>query len=279
MLCRDQPFSLDRTLSCGQAFRWDRFPDGSWTGTVGDQVIRCRQKGRVFSYSGTDEEFVTRYFSLDLDMGEILESIDADPFIHTAIEECRGLRIVRQPPWECLCSYIVATNSNIPTIRRRIAAIARHFGCRIGTAECPSFSFPSPEGIFCREQSDLTECMLGYRMPYVYISAGQAASNPDWADTVASLPYNEAQKELMKFSGIGPKAADCVLLFAFQKFESFPVDVWIRRIMREQYLPGLPVDAPLTKKEYDAIRAFADSHFGKYCGIAQEYLFAAREGA
>jgi len=279
-LRHDQPFSLDQTLGCGQVFRWDRIPDGTWTGVVEGQVIRCRQKGRALSFAGADEAFLRHYFSLDLDLVAILESIDCDPFIHAAIEQCRGLRLVRQPPWECLCSYICATNTNIPAVRRRVSALAEQFGDAIEDGEKAFYSFPHPSRISCTgTASSLAECRLGYRQPYVFTTACDAAAGDRWEGGIAALPYEKARRELMKFSGIGPKAADCVLLFAFRKFEAFPVDVWIRRIMREHYLPELPQDAALTTREYDTIRAFARRHFGPYCGIAQEYIYAAREGS
>jgi N-glycosylase/DNA lyase len=279
-LRHDQPFSLDQTLACGQVFRWDRTPDGNWTGVVSGRVIRCRQKGRTLFFTGADETFIRHYFSLDLDLLIILESVDRDPFIHEAIKRCRGLRLIRQPPWECLCSYICATNTNIPAIRRRVAALAQQFGDGIEEEGKTFFSFPDPSRISCTgEASSLAECRLGYRTPYVFKTACEVAAQRGWAEAIAALPYEHARHELMKFPGIGPKAADCVLLFAFQKYEAFPVDVWIRRIIREHYLPELPQDTALTGREYDAIRTFARKHFGPYCGIAQEYIYAAREGS
>jgi len=275
-----EPFSLDQTLGCGQVFRWDRSADGTWTGVVEGRVIRCRQNGRTLSFTGADKAFIRHYFSLDLDLVAILESVDRDPFIHEAIGQCHGLRLVRQPPWECLCSYICATNTNIPAVRRRVATLAEQFGDAIGAGKNTFYSFPHPSRISCTGTvSSLTGCRLGYRQPYVFTSACDAAAQGDWAETIAALPYEDARRQLTKFSGIGPKAADCVLLFAFQKFEAFPVDVWIRRIMREHYLPALPQDTSLTAREYDAIRTFARNHFGPYCGIAQEYIYAAREGS
>jgi N-glycosylase/DNA lyase len=277
-LSRKEPFSLDRTLGCGQVFRWDRMQDGSWCGIVGDRVIRCLQKGSILTFKGTDEIFIRQYFSLDLDLNAILASIDVDPFIHGAIERCRGLRLVRQPAWECLCSYICATNSNIPMIRRRIASIAEKFGDEVESGETKLFSFPHPSRISCTTGSTaLAACRLGYRMPYVLSTSREVAAQKDWATTITAMPYEEARRQIMKFSGIGPKAADCILLFAFQKYDAFPVDVWIRRIMREHYLTKLDRDDALTGREYNEIRTFARKHFGEYCGYAQEYLYAARE--
>ncbi|HNX17587.1 MAG TPA: DNA glycosylase [Methanoregula sp.] len=274
----DQPFSLDQTLGCGQVFRWDRTDDGWWCGIVGDRVIRCRQDGATLTYEGADEAFIRHYFSLDHDLGKILKSIDRDPFIHDAIERCRGLRLVRQPAWECLCSYICATNSNIPMIRRRIATIAQKFGTGIEAGDKTFFTFPKPSKISCTgDESSLAECRLGYRISYVFKTACDVAGEKGWEETIRAQPYEDARRQMMKFSGIGPKAADCVLLFAFQKYDAFPVDVWIRRIMREHYLPELSNGSALTGWEYDTIRRFARKHFGEYCGYAQEYLYAARE--
>jgi len=277
-LPKNQPFSLDQTLACGQVFRWDRAADGWWTGVVGDRVIRIRQDGSRLEYSGAPAPFIRHYFSLDVDLPPILATIDNDPVIHDAITRASGLRLVRQPPWECTVSYICSTNSNIPTIRRRIASIAETHGTPIGSGESGLHSFPPPREIACRGHDGLTECRLGYRQPYVYRTACQVPDESVWMKTIRRLPYGDARKQLMTLHGIGPKAADCILLFAFQKYEAFPVDVWIRRIMQEHYLPDLPTDTPLSNRDYDTIHQFARNHFGEYCGWAQEYLFAGREG-
>jgi N-glycosylase/DNA lyase len=164
-------------------------------------------------------------------------------------------------------------------IRRRIATIAQQFGNEIRCEDTVRFSFPEPAKLSCTgKEAMLAGCKLGYRTPYVFNTACEVAAEKDWAKTIAALPYEEARRQMMKFSGIGPKAADCVLLFAFQKYEAFPVDVWIRRIMREHYITTLSNDSALTGWEYDTIRRFARQHFGEYCGYAQEYLYAAREG-
>jgi len=276
---KDQPFSLDLTLGCGQAFRWDKGEDGWWSGVADGQAIRCRLKAGTLSFEGTNAAYIRHYFSLDTDLNEILDAIDCDPFIHAAIDRSIGLRLVRQPPWECLCSYICATNTNIPSVRRRIALLSEQFGEKITCSGISGYAFPGPERIACHDSVEcLSTCKLGYRAPYVFTSSRDAAAQAGWAERIQNLPYEEARHEITKFAGIGPKAADCVLLFAFQKYEAFPVDVWIRRIMREHYLPELPEGAPLSGREYDTIRGFARKHFGEYCGYAQEYLYAGREG-
>jgi N-glycosylase/DNA lyase len=279
VLHANQPFSLDQTLGCGQVFRWDRTQDGWWYGVVGARVIKCRQDESTLTYEGAPESVIRHYFSLDVDLEAITASFDHDPFIHGAIGQCRGLRLIRQPEWECLCSYICATNSNIPMIRRRIATIAKEFGNEISFEGTTYYTFPVPSLISCSGGDHaLADCKLGYRSPYVFKTACEIADMKQWKKTITSLPYEEARRELMKLSGIGPKAADCILLFAFQKYESFPVDVWIRRIMREHYIPTLSNNSALTGWEYDTIRLFARRQFGDFCGYAQEYLYAAREG-
>ncbi|MFA6333500.1 MAG: DNA glycosylase [Methanoregula sp.] len=273
---KNQPFSLDQTLGCGQVFRWDQAPDGTWQGIVGDHMIRVRQDGRKIRFTGAPAEFIRHYFSLDIDLEKILSSIDRDPVIHAATGQCRGLRLVRQPPWECTISYICSTNSNIPTIRRRIASLAERFGKPVEGEGLTGYSFPEPSSITCEGHDGLTGCRLGYRQPYVYGTSCTVTDVKCWEETIRRLPYEAARKELMKLHGVGPKAADCILLFAFQKYEAFPVDVWIRRIMQAHYLPKLATGAPLTNREYDTIRNFASEHFGEYCGWAQEYLYAGR---
>jgi N-glycosylase/DNA lyase len=277
-LSPDQPFSLDQTLRCGQVFRWEQTADGWWYGVVRDKVIKIRQDGSTLVFEGANAAFIRYYFSLDLDLVTIIKTIDQDPFIHTAINRCTGLRLVRQPPWECLISYICSTNSNIPTIRRRISSLAEQFGKPVEFEGKIYYTFPGPSSIACKGNEGLTICRLGYRQPYVFGTSCTVTDEKRWEDTINRLPFEEARKEMMKLHGVGPKAADCILLFAFQKFESFPVDVWIRRIMQQNYLTSLNLEAGLTNRDYDTIRRFAREHFGEYCGYAQEYLYAAREG-
>jgi N-glycosylase/DNA lyase len=277
-LAHDEPFSLDLTLSCGQAFRWERGPDGWWHGVVGNRVIKIRQDATVLAFEGAPSHFIRHYFSLDTDLKAITSSFDRDPFIHEAISQCRGLRLVRQPAWECLISYICATNSNIPMIKRRIANIAQSFGKQLEFEGKTYHAFPDHASLASSCTPALSECKLGYRSPYVLETACDIKDEKTWTDSIASLSYEPARSALMKLQGVGPKAADCILLFAFQKYEAFPVDVWIRRIMRENYIKTLSNDSSLTGWEYDTIRRFAQKHFGKYCGYAQEYLYAAREG-
>jgi N-glycosylase/DNA lyase len=277
-LSADVPFSLNQTLGCGQVFRWEQKEEGWWYGVVGDRVLKIRQDESNLVFEGAKTAFIKHYFSLDLNLKDVIKTIDNDPCIHAAINQCTGLRLIRQPKWECLISYICSTNSNIPMIRRRIATIAQRFGREITFEGKTYFSFPDPSTISCSGGHAITDCKLGYRAPYVLDTACKITDARQWEETLTALPYEDARRHLMKLPGVGPKAADCILLFAFQKYEAFPVDVWIRRIVQQNYIKTLNTGSALTRKEYDTIREFAKSHFGEYCGYAQEYLYAAREG-
>jgi N-glycosylase/DNA lyase len=266
----DQPFSLDHTLSCGQVFRWEK-DGGWWYGVVDGKVLRVRQNGRKISWQGADEAFIRHYFQLDLDLPAILVSIDHDPLVHAAVTACSGLRIIAQPPWECLASYICATYTNIPVIKKRISLFSARYGEEIPFRGKIYHSFPSPRALAEADDCDLRECRMGYRAPYLCQTAGIIAEDPAWEQRIYSLPYPEARKDLLRLKGVGKKVADCVLLFAFQKFEAFPVDVWIRKILQGCY-PGAGDSG-----RDDDIAAFGRQRFGPYAGYAQEYLFCNRE--
>lgn len=268
-----RPFDLACTLDCGQLFRWRR-QEGAWVGVVGDAVIAVRQEGSTLCVAGAEERCIEHYFQLDLDLPAILASIDRDPLIHAAIVRHRGLRLVRQDPWECLISYICAQNASIPFIRCMIENMARCYGVPLSSPWGTYYAFPPPEVLASLEVDDLRRCSLGYRSGYVLDAARRVCEDPGWAGRIDALSFEQGRLELMAFRGVGRKVADCILLFAFQKFESFPVDVWMRRVMREHYLPCEGPDRGMSCREYDAIAGFAREYFGEYAGYAQEYLFA-----
>lgn len=270
----DQPFDLDLTLSCGQAFRWEKVEEW-WQGVVEGRAIRIRQDAHHLTFLGADAGFIRDYFRLDQDLPAILSSIDRDPAIGAAIRECRGLRLVRQRPWECLISYICATNTNIPAVKRRVALMAERFGRPVDGPFGTTYAFPEPEVLATASPEDLRDCKLGYRGDYVSCAAAFITEQPDWAERIAALPFEEARKMLMEFRGVGPKVSDCVLLFSFGFFEAFPIDVWIHRIMAETYLPGI-AGRSCRPSDYEVIRRFAQDYFGEYAGYAQEYLYCMR---
>jgi len=268
------PFSLDHTLGCGQAFRWKR-DRGIWKGVAGNRYIQIWQKGNMLFFTGAEEEYIRNYFQLDLDLESVLSGINRDTHISSAIENCYGLRIIKQPEWECIASYICATNMNIPRIMGCIEKISKRLGRKIPYKKEEIFEFPHPTDIAGSDLCNLCECRLGYRAEYLYETARHVLEFPELIPSIYKLPYEKAKTRLMEMKGIGPKAADCILLFAFNKYESFPVDVWIRRIMNRYYLAS-DLSGPLSLNEYKKTGDFARDYFGSFAGYAQEYLFCNR---
>ncbi len=275
-LMDDQPLDLSLSLSCGQAFRWEE-REGWWEGIVGGRLLRLQQEGNRILYNGTTAPALWDYLAMDDDLPAILALIDRDPVMHRSIEACRGLRILRQDPWEILISFICATNTNIPRIRKMIASLARCFGGRVPGADEPLYSFPTPKALSGSGGDHLAACRLGYRDRYVAGTAAMVAEDPGLLERIAGLPFHEARAALLSFPGVGPKAADCILLFGFHRLEAFPVDIWIRRIMHACYVPPPPGMKGSSEKEDRRIRESGQELFGGYAGYAQEYLFCARE--
>ena len=267
---RGIPFNLGLTVSCGQAFRWTNHC-GFWYAPFRTGVWKIRQDGDLLWYEGPEESELVRYFGLDLPLENILKDIDRDQLIHTAIEQCRGLRILRQDPWECLVSYICATCANIPGITMRIENLSQEFGSQMELDGIVFHTFPDADTLSKEEMCSVRACKVGYRDAYICGAAKMAADNPCWAEEVGALPYPDAKTRLMELNGVGPKVADCVLLFGFQKYEAVPVDVWMERIFRTNYFKEEQ------KLSYVKAADFAREHFGQYAGYAQEYLFGIRE--
>ncbi|MDR0439214.1 MAG: hypothetical protein LBH02_03230 [Methanocalculaceae archaeon] len=266
-------FNLELSVSCGQAFRWRKYGDIWYAPSpYGEPTVwKIRQTVDTIEYEGVSETDLIHYFSLDHALDEILSCIDRDLLIHDAIVRCRGLRIMRQDPWECLISYICSSCANIPSIQIRIENLAEKYGTRILCDNKAFYSFPSPGQIAAAPICDVRSCKVGYRDIYICEAATMVSENPMWKDAVRNLPYPEAQKKLCELNGVGPKIADCVLLFAFEKYEAVPIDVWIERILRTKYIGGEK------KLAYAKAGAYAREHFGIFAGYAQEYLFASRE--
>jgi N-glycosylase/DNA lyase len=263
---RTKDFSLDHTLSCGQVFRWEK--NDHWTGIVNGAVIHAKQDGDELEIeSSLAKDTIIDYFRLDDDIGKIYASINRDEKIASLINKYRGLRLIRQDPWECLISYICSSNNTIRNISNSIKRMCECFGNEI---EKGIYSFPAPEALANIELCDMSKCRLGFRTPRVLKVANMVANREFDLYGIKDLSYMEGRQELVKIEGVGNKIADCVLLFAFGKLESFPVDTHIEQIMERYY--GSNFKGAKSKKR-DEIADFARSYFGKYCGYAQEYLY------
>ncbi len=260
-------FNLDYALSCGQVFRWEK--NDWWTGVVNGAVVRAKQEGDLLLIkSSLSEEFLRHYFRLDDDMETIYSEINRDELMDSLIRKYRGLRLIRQDPWECLVSYICSSNNTIRNITNSIRRMCECFGEEI---EKGYYSFPTPEALSEIGECDMQQCKLGFRAPSVLNLASMIANREFNLYGIKDMSYTEGRAGLVKIKGVGNKIADCVLLFAFGKLESFPVDTHIEQIMDRFYGENWK-DVKKSKKR-EAIAEFARGYFGEYCGYAQEYLY------
>ena len=267
-----QPIDVEQTLQSGQVFRWDKIGDWYYL-VIKDNLIAIKQEGledivvRSETLSTPDlETAVNDYFRLDDDIEYIYKSIGTDKHIRTAIQTYRGLRIVRQDPWECLVSFICSANSNIPRISSNMTNLATAYGTKLHLDGYLGYSFPTSHQIFHAGEQQLRELKLGFRAKYVSDAAKFVSHGKIDLDALKKLNYEESKQLLTLISGVGQKVADCVLLFSLEKLQACPVDRWVRRAMESWYL----VEPNLS---YEEIRSWAINRWGPFTGYAQQYLF------
>ena len=251
---------LKYTLDCGQSFRWEE-KNGHWQAVVGsyfgDLEEKENQDGTVdiTFYNCTKEEFESfwlNYFDLNRDYDEILSLYKKDKYLLKATTDFYGIRILNQDPWEALCSFIISQNNNIPRIKGIINRLCESYGNKLPNGE---YTFPSAGTLAKLEPEDLAPIRAGFRNKYIIDAARKVASGEVDLEAIKKLPLDKAEAELLKIKGVGPKVAQCALLYGCSKVDAFPIDVWVKRIMSELYPSGLPKCACGTK------------------GIAQQYLF------
>jgi N-glycosylase/DNA lyase len=210
------------------------------------------------------------YFRLDDDLHAIYAEITRDQRVAAMVARYPGLRVLRQEPWECLIAFICSANSNIPRIAQNVETLASHYGSPIVMDGEVRHAFPTPVQLAEAGEMELRKLGLGFRAPYVARAALLVASGELDLDALVRLPYAEAKAWLMECPGVGPKVADCVLVFSLEKLEAFPIDVWVRRALGEWYFPGQKAPSDRVLLEW------AQDHFGRYAGYANQYLFHGR---
>ncbi len=255
---------LEHTLSCGQAFRW-RKEGEAWEGVVAGERVRLWQKGRTIEAetSLADSE-LERYFRADDDYEAILEEISKERYVASLVRRFPGLRLLRQDPWECSASYILATFSNIPRIKGMIERICSLYGKEI---EPGLHAFPEPKAI--AKNGDRAEtCGLGFRCRRFVDYAARVDRGEVDFEGLRHSGYEEAHRSLVKLEGIGDKVADCVAIFSLDYLEAFPIDVRIDRILKERYE---------VSGSYKKLSSFARAHFGPYAGYSQEFIYYAAD--
>ena len=252
-----QHLNLPNTLDCGQAFRWSG-DVSCFRGIAHGRLLELVFEGESLVIKNLDADGFDavwkNYFDFDRDYGKLREMLvcyGGEP-MRKAVEFSPGLRLLRQDPWEMLVSFILSQNSNIPRIRNMISALSTAYGERL---PCGGSAFPMPEALACLSPEDIASVRSGYRAPYIIDAARQVTDGIFDINKLLRAPTDEVYGALLGIHGVGPKVADCVLLFGFNRIERYPVDVWIKRAMADAYPQGFPKE--LTP----------------YAGIAQQYLF------
>ncbi|NLG92068.1 MAG: DNA-3-methyladenine glycosylase 2 family protein [Clostridiales bacterium] len=243
-------FDLEQTLECGQCFRWERQPDGSYTGVASGHILNISEENIP---QIAQDEFWGNYFDLKRDYAKIRADLSAaDRTLAQAAQFAPGMRILNQEPWEALCSFILSQNNNIPRIRGIVKRLCEQFGEPLGDG---FYTFPSPERLAALEPEDLCEIRCGFRAKYVVDAARKVAFGLVDLERLKTAELSAAREQLMQIHGVGPKVADCTLLYGLHRLEAFPMDVWMKRAMQTLF-PGRSPEA-----------------FGRYAGIAQQYIF------
>ncbi|MDF2567020.1 MAG: hypothetical protein K0R90_476 [Oscillospiraceae bacterium] len=249
-------FCLEDTLDCGQSFRWEKNKDGSFSGVAYSRVLTISQHGNKLIFKNTSsDEFETLwkvYFDLETDYSHIKSFLCSDKTIKSACSYAGGIRILRQDSWEALCCFIISQNNNIPRIKGIVSRLCENFGKEL---ESGIFSFPDPQDIFDGGIEALDVLRAGFRAGYLYDAARKVLNGEVNLEEIKTMPIEDARTTLMKIKGVGPKVAECALLYGFYRVEAFPVDVWIKRALHYFYADGFP-------KEYESVG-----------GIAQQYIF------
>jgi N-glycosylase/DNA lyase len=256
-------FNLAVTLASGQVFHWG--PQGAgYFGLIGNVPAYIEQHGDRL-VTNADPALVSRYFALDHPLPEIYRSFPADPAMAAALDFCRGMRIIRQPAWECLATFITSSMKQVAHIAQISHTLRTRYGVAAGNTG--AFAYPAPSRLAALREQDLRACALGYRAANLLKTARMITSGEIDLEAIHSLPDDQARAALCRLAGVGEKVANCVLLFAYERVRAFPIDVWIERVLRQHYFTG--------KRKVTAgkLRDFCREYFGEYGGYAQQYLF------
>ncbi len=269
-------FELAHIFDCGQCFRWNRQDNGNYIGVAFGKVIEVEKKGEnVIIYNSNKNEFNEiwkDYFDLERDYSSIKDELREDPLLKQSVEFGRGIRILQQQPFELVISFIISANNRIPMIKRAINNISKTWGERIEYKGEVYYTFPSVKQLAKASMEELESCGVGFRAKYIadtiekiYKSITEEYKQEYDLDWIKAQNDDGCHSALQVFNGIGPKVADCIMLFSMNKYSAFPVDVWVKRAMQHFYLAP---DVSLKK-----IRDFGRNKFGELSGFAQQYLF------
>ena len=257
---------LELTLNSGQAFHWVREGDG-WIGAIGTLGAYLEQKDGVLRANAEAASAAERYLALEHPLEEIYATFPKDPVSRAALDFCRGMRILRQPSWEAVATFITSSMKQVAHIAQISHTLRRRFGCEVRLSKKVIHAYPTAAALAVLEEADLRACSLGFRAKNLRAAARLVAEGAVSLSEVAALDDGEARRALMRLPGVGEKVANCALLFGFERLRAFPVDVWIERVIREKYFGGAEDVTAAT------IRQFCATAFGPFGGYMQQYLF------
>ncbi len=270
------PLNLDLTIDSGQVFLWSKI-NGHWYGIHGSNVIKVSTNSSSLEFSSYPENINgERIFRLDDNLNDITRKISKDGIMKEAVLTLSGLRLMRQEPYQCLLSFICATNTSIAMIRRMLTALSARFGRKVEYDGLKFHTFPEPKRLADASINDLCKCSVGFRARFIKQASKVIQSGSVDFENLKHAKYEDAKEELMDVLGIGPKVSDCILLFSLEKLEAFPIDIWVARAVSSYYnhlLDEKLNETKMTPKTYRLLSAKMREYFGFYAGYAQQYLY------
>lgn len=264
-------YDLAATLTSGQVFRW-RLIEGGWEGVIGQHWVRLTQIPDSIEAETAvpvcEGRWLTDYLQTDIALESILASFPDDEPLRASVTHCRGLRLLRQDPWECLASFILSSTKQIVQIQQIVELLCRQFGTPVAVPDGHQsvYSFPTAQRLAVAMEAELRACKMGFRAPNLLKTARMIAAGEVNLNETGKLDLDAAREALIRLPGVGNKIANCVLLFAYGFQGAFPVDVWVMKALRQLYFPKRPPTA-------ERLLRFTNTYFGPNAGYAQQYLF------
>lgn len=276
ILKNQNSFELKDIFECGQCFRWNEQNDGSYTGVIKNAIINVKKEKENIIFTGKCDEdikdIIEYYFDLNTDYEDIKQKLsNIDEYLRKSIEYGTGIRILNQDLWETILSFIISANNNIPRIKGIIERLSKKYGNEIEWNGQKYYTFPTAEQLKDVTVEEFRKLGLGFRDIRLYETTKMILNKEvDLENLRNNSNTQEVREELLKLSGVGPKVADCILLFSdLKRFDVFPIDVWVRRVMNDLYIK----EEDETKVSKTKIEKMADEKFGNLKGLAQQYLF------
>ena len=264
-----QKINVENSINSGQVFLWKKNKE-FWYGVNGNDVLKVDENGNTNSYQNYNVDFFRKNDNLD----KIIKSISKDKTVKIAVKKFQGLRILRQDPFQCLISFIVSSNSNIPKIKSNMENISKKFGKKIKFQNQEFFLFPNPKKLAKVPINEITSCGVGYRAKFIKEAAKIIDKKEIDFDYLKKCDYQDAKENICQIPGVGNKVADCVLLFSLDKLEAVPLDRWIIRILEKYYSKKFEMNTKtITEKQYNILHKKIVNHFGPFAGYSQQFLF------